>query len=62
MVGYSPWGHKELDMTEWLHSYKKDLQDPDNHTGVIIHLEADILECEVKLVQMMEFQLRYFKS
>ena len=42
--------------------YKKDLQDPDNHTGVIIHLEADILECEVKLVQMMEFQLIFFKS
>ena len=28
--------------------YKKDLQDPDNHDGVITHLEADILECEVK--------------
>ena len=28
--------------------YKKDLQDPDNHDGVIIHLEPDILECEVK--------------
>ena len=28
--------------------YKKDLHDPDNHDGVIIHLEADILECEVK--------------
>ena len=28
--------------------YKKDLQDPDNHSGVIIHLEPDILECEVK--------------
>ena len=28
--------------------YKKDLQDPDNHHGVIIHLEPDILECEVK--------------
>ena len=28
--------------------YKKDLNDPDNHTGVIIHLEPDILECEVK--------------
>ena len=28
--------------------YKKDLHDPDNYDGVITHLEADILECEVK--------------
>ena len=28
--------------------YKKDLHNPDNHDGVIIHLERDILECEVK--------------
>ena len=28
--------------------YKKDLQDPDNHDGVITHLEPDILKCEVK--------------
>ena len=28
--------------------YKKDLHDPDNHNGVVIHLEPDILECEVK--------------
>ena len=28
--------------------YKKDLHDPDNHNGVIIHLEPDVLECEVK--------------
>ena len=28
--------------------YKKDLHDPDNHDGVIIHLEPDILECEVR--------------
>ena len=28
--------------------YKKDLHDLDNHDGVITHLEADILECEVK--------------
>ena len=27
--------------------YKKDLHDPDNHYGVITHLESDILECEV---------------
>ena len=30
--------------------YKKDLQDPDNHNGVITNLESDILECEVKWV------------
>ena len=52
--------------------YKKDLHDPDNHNGVIIHLEPDILECEVKwalgsitmniLVEVMKFQLSYFKS
>ena len=51
---------------------KIDLNDPDNHNGVIIHLEADILECKVKwaleallrtkLVDVMEFQLSYFKS
>ena len=28
--------------------YNKDLHDPDNHDGVITHLEPDILECEVK--------------
>ena len=28
--------------------YKKDLHDPNNHDGVITHLEPDILECEVK--------------
>ena len=51
---------------------KKDLHDPDNHDGVKTHLESDILECEVKwaigrslrtkLVEVMEFQLSYFKS
>ena len=56
--------------TEKLH--KKDLQDPDNHDGVITLLELDILEGEVKwalgsitmkkLVEVMEFQLSYFKS
>ena len=30
---------------EW---YKKDINDPDNHDGVVTHLESDILECEVK--------------
>ena len=52
--------------------YKKDLHDPDNHDGVITDLEPDILEYEVKwalesittkkLVEVMEFQLSYFKS
>ena len=28
--------------------YKKDLDDPDNHDGVITYLEPDILDCEVK--------------
>ena len=28
--------------------YKKDLHDPDNHDGVVTHLDADILECEAK--------------
>ena len=51
--------------TDELH--KKDLHDPDNHHGVITHLEPDILECKVKwalgsipiakLVEVMEFQL-----
>ena len=52
--------------------YKKDLHNPDNDNGVITHLEPDILECKVKwtlgnitrtkLVEVMEFQLCYFKS
>ena len=33
---------------EYKEMYKKDLHDPDNHDGVITHLEPDILECEVK--------------
>ena len=43
--------------------YKKDLHDPDNHDGVITHWESDILECEANqaLVEVMEFQLSYFK-
>ena len=50
--------------------HKKD-RDPDNHDGVITHLEPDNLECEVKwalgsitvkkLVEVMEFQLNCFK-
>ena len=39
------------DINRWLKYteklYKKDLHDPDNHNGVIPHLEQDILECEV---------------
>ena len=51
--------------------YKKDLNDLDNHNGVITHLEPDILECEVKWalgsittkpVEVMEFQVSCFKS
>ena len=48
---------------------KKGLNDSDNHDGVVIHVQPDILECEVKwalgsikLVEVMEFQLSYFKS
>ena len=33
---------------EYTELYKKRLHDPDNHDGVITHLEPDILECEVK--------------
>ena len=33
---------------EYTKLYKKDLHDPDNHNGVITHLEPDILQCEVK--------------
>ena len=49
--------------------YRKDCHDPDNHDGVITHLQQDILECEVKwalgstimkkLVEVIEFQLSY---
>ena len=50
--------------------YEKDLHNPDNYYGMITHLEPGILECEVKfeaslrtkLVEVMEFQLSYFKS
>ena len=37
---------RQQEYTEQL--YRKDLHDPDNHDGVITHLEPDILECEVK--------------
>jgi len=52
--------------------YKKDPHNPDNHDGVITHLEPDILQCEVKWAVGSnttnkasgsdEFQLSYFKS
>ena len=52
--------------------YKKDLHDPDNHDGVITHLEPDILERKVRwalgsittniAMEVMEFQLSYLKS
>ena len=52
--------------------YKNNLHDPDNHDGVITHLEPDILVFEVKrasgsltmnkAMEVMEFQLSYFKS
>ena len=52
---------------EYTDLYKKDLQDPDNHDGVITHLEPDIwnvnkVSLQTKLVEMMEFQLSFFKS
>ena len=56
---------------EYTELNKKDLHDLDNHNGVIPHLEPDILKCKVKwalgsittkLVEVMEFQLSYFKS
>ena len=51
--------------------YKKGLKQPYNQYGVVIHLEPDILECEIKWalgsittnkVKVMELQLSYFKS
>ena len=52
--------------------YKKDLHNPDNHDGVITHLEPDIRNVKssgpyeaslrTKLVEVMEFQLNYFES
>ena len=39
---------------EYTELYKKDLRDPDNHDGVITHLEPDILECEVKSMGLMK--------
>ena len=57
---------------EYTELCQKDLHDPDHQDGVITHLEPDILKYEVKwalgtslqtkLVEVMEFQLSYFKS
>ena len=57
---------------EYTELCKKGLNDPDKHSGVITHLEPDILECEVKwalesitvnkLVEVVELQLSHFKS
>ena len=38
--------------------YEKDLHDPDNHNGVITHLEPDILECEVKWALEVSLQTK----
>ena len=53
---------------EYTELYKKELHEPNNHDGVITHLEPDILECEVKWAlesittkEVMEFQLSYLK-
>ena len=68
-----------MDLTEaedikkrWQEYTELDLNYPDNHDGVISHLEPGILECKVKwalgsmtrtkLMEMIEFQLSYFKS
>ena len=55
---------RQQEYTEELN--KKQLHDPENHNGVITHLELDILECEAslqtKLAEVMEFPLGYFKS
>ena len=65
-------GDIEKRWQEYTELYKQVLRDPDNHDGVITHLEPDILECEVKwalgsittkkLVEVIEFQLSFFKS
>ena len=57
---------------EYTEELYKNLHDQDNHNGMITHLEPDILECKssgpqkaslrTKLVEVMEFQLSYFKS
>ena len=63
---------KERQCQRMFKLYKKDLNDSDNHDGVITHLEPDILECEVKCTlgsittnkdsEGDGIQLSYFKS
>ena len=62
---------RQQEYTEELYK-KKDLNDPENHDGVITHLELDILEVkssgpqeaslQTKLVEVMKLQLSFFKS
>ena len=47
---------------EYTELYRKDLNDPDNHNGVITHLKPDILECEAKWALGSITMLSYFKS
>ena len=67
------WTETEVTKKRWQRYteelYKNGLNDLDNHDDVITHLEPDILECgpyetllQAKLVEVMEFQLSYFKS
>ena len=70
VFGFLLWQSEWQECTEDL--YQIGLNDQDNHSGVITHLEPDILKCEVKwslgiittnkASGMMEFQLSYFKS
>ena len=47
--GFSAFSKSSLNIWKFTEElYKKDLHDPDNHNGVIIHLEPNNLECEVK--------------
>ena len=56
LAGYSPQGHKSQTQLKWLMTHAHisifaptfTYHDPDNHNGVITHLEPDILKCEVK--------------
>ena len=41
--------------------YKTDLHDPDNHDGVITHLEPDILECKVKCLRKHHYEQSYWR-
>ena len=41
--------------------YKKGLHNPDNHDGVITHLEPDILECEVKFLRKHHYEQKQWR-